>query len=348
MKKLVLKLVILFVAAGIGFAGGPQIIDAAEYDELVVYTNSGGGGRAEWITELAAKQGFKIEVVSAGGGDTANRLMAEKNNPIADVVFGLHIMNYEEFKAEDMLVQYVPAWADKVDSTMRDPEGYYHGIVKQAIVLVYNPDVYTEETAPKDWLDLWRNPEYHGKYSAFGLGGTTSRTVLTGIVMRYLDPNGELGVSEEGWAEVEQYVKNAYWLPEGEDYIQNLIDQKVPMTMLWGSGVIDKQNEYNFKFGIMVLEIGIPYVVEQVAILKGTENLETAKAFVDWFGTAEVQSAWAQRFGTSPANKNAMKSALDETRTLDELLAKSQPIDWAVVQKNVDLWVEKIELEYME
>ena len=144
MKKLLLKLVILFVAVSVGFVGGQQDVDAAEYDELVVYTNSGSGGRAEWLTELAAEQGFKIQVVQAGGGDTANRLLAEKNNPIADVVFGLHIPNYEDFKAENMLVKYVPAWVDELDSTMRDPEGYYHGIVKQAIVLVYNPDVYSD------------------------------------------------------------------------------------------------------------------------------------------------------------------------------------------------------------
>ncbi len=348
MKTLFMKLVVLFVAASVGFVGGQQNVAAVEYDDLILYTNSGDAGRGEWLTEQAAKQGFTIQIVHAGGGDTANRLIAERNNPIADVAFGLSILNYEDFKSKDMLVQYVPVWADEVDSTMRDPEGYYHGIVKQAIVLVYNPDVYTEETAPKDWPDLWQNPEYHGKYSAFGLGGGTSRVVLSSIAVRYLDPEGELGISEEGWAEIAQYVKNAYWLPEGEDFIRNLIDQKVPMTMLWGSGVISKQTEYDVTFGIMTPEIGIPYVVEQVAILKGTKHLETAKAFVDWFGSAEVQAAWAQKFGSSPANNIAMESALDETRTLDALLSKSQKIDWAVVQKYIDLWVEKIELEYME
>jgi iron(III) transport system substrate-binding protein len=348
MKKLLLKLVILCVAVSVGFVGWQKDVHAAEYDDLVVYTNSGGEGRAEWITEVAAEQGFKIQVVHAGGGDTANRLIAEKNNPIADVVFGLSILNYEDFKSKDMLVKHVPPWADEVDSTMKDAEGYYHGIVKQAIVLVYNPEVYTEENAPKDWPDLWHNPEFHGKYSAFGLGGMTSRMVLLGIAMRYLDPEGELGISDEGWKEIAQYVKHAYWLPDGEDFTQNLIDKKVPLMMLWGSGVIDRQKQYDFTFGIMVPEIGIPYVVEQVAILNGTENLESAKAFVDWFGTAEVQAAWAQQFGTSPANKIAMESASEEARALDALLSKSQPIDWAIVQKNIELWVEKIELEYME
>lgn len=348
MKTLFMKLVVLFVVASVGFAGWPKDVNAAKYDELILYTNSGDAGRGEWLTEQAAKQGFKIQIVHAGGGDTANRLIAERNNPIADIAFGLSILNYEDFKSKDMLVKYVPVWADEVDSTMSDPEGYYHGIVKQAIVLVYNPDVYTEETAPKDWPDLWHNPEYHGKYSVFGLGGGTARVVLTGIATRYLDPEGELGISQEGWSEIAQYVKHAYWLPENEDFTRNLIDQKVPMMMLWGSGVISKQEEYDFTFGLMTPEIGIPYVVEQVAIINGTKHLETAKAFVDWFGSAEVQGAWAQKFGSSPANRIAMESALEETRALDTLLAKSQKIDWAIVQKNIDLWVEKIELEYRE
>ena len=343
---LVLALVMLFSVVGCTKAADKP--GKTEYEDLVIYTNSGAEGRAEWLIEKAKEQGFTIEVVHAGGGDTANRLIAEKNNPIADVVFGLNILQFEDFKAQDMLVEYVPAWVDEVDSTMCDPEGFYHGIVKQAIVLIYNPEVYTEETAPKDWTDLWTNPEYHGKYNLFGLGGGTARTVLSGIAVRYLDPEGELGVSEEGWEQIKQYIQNGYFTGEGEDFVQNLIDKKVPMSMIWGSGVIDKADTYETTFGVMSPEIGVPFVVEQVGIMNGSNKVETAKAFIDWFGSAEVQGAWAQEFGSSPANKVAMENASEEAKALDAKLSKSQEIDWGIVQQSVEQWVEKIELEYME
>ena len=73
--------------------------------------------------------------MGAGGADLTNRLIAEKNNPIADVVFGLNNIFYENLKKEDVLDQYVPQWASQVDSGLNDPEGYYHGLVKQAILI---------------------------------------------------------------------------------------------------------------------------------------------------------------------------------------------------------------------
>jgi len=354
MKKSLEIMLVLIISASISlFAGGQKEVDTADgqsmhNDKLVVYTNSGSNGRDQWITELASQNGFKITVVEGGGGDIFNRLIAEKNSPVADVVFGLNMLNFAELKNQEILMKYKPEWTDEVDPSMKDADNFYHGIVKQAIVLVYNPSVFTKETAPKDWPDLWQKSEYHGQYNIFGLGGGTSRTVLASIAMRYLDPKGELGISAKGWEEIKQYIQKGYMNADGEDYLQNLVDKKIPMTMLWGSGVIDKQEAYNTVLGVMTPEIGVPFVVEQVAVLKKTDNPDTAKAFVNWFGSAEVQAAWAQKFGTSPANSVAMKSAKPEAVELDKMLSKAQYIDWAFVLENVNQWVEKIELEFVE
>ncbi len=320
---------------------------AIQYDDLVIYTNSGGGGRKEWLTDAAAQNGFTITVVDLGGGDIKNRLIAEKNNAVADVAFGMSMMEFEDFKAQDMLVQYVPSWAGEVDDAMKDSDGYYHGVVKQAIIAIYNSDLYTAETAPKDWPDMWQNQDYHGKYNIFGLGGGTSRTILAGIATRYLDPTGELGVSDEGWEAIKQFYQNGYICGESEDFFQNLVDQKVPISMIWGSGVVQYQNDYNLKLGVMTPDIGVPFLVEQVAIINGSKHIETAKAFVDWFGSSEVQSAWAQEFGSSPANKVAMESATDDAKYLDSILTKAQKVDWSVVRQYIEQWVEKIELEFI-
>ncbi len=354
MKKSLQIMLMLIIAASMSlYAGGQTEMDEAEdqgmhKDKLVIYTNSGSNGRDQWITDLANQNGFNITVVEGGGGDIFNRLIAEKNSPIADVAFGLNMLNFAELKKQDILMKYKPDWASEVDSSMKDADDYYHGIVKQAIVLVYNPDVYTKETAPKDWPDLWQKSEYHGQYNIFGLGGGTSRTVLASIAMRYLDSNGELGISAEGWEEIKQYIQNGYMNADGEDYIQNLVDKKIPMTMLWGSGVIDKQEAYSTVLGVMSPEIGVPFVVEQVGVLEGTDSPDTAKAFVNWFGSSEVQAAWAQEFGTAPANSVSMKSAKAEAVELDKVLSKAQYIDWAFVLENVNQWVEKIELEFVE
>ena len=51
----------------------------------------------------AAAAGFKIEIVGAGGADATNKLIAEKNNPVADVAFGLNNMYFSQVKTEGAL-----------------------------------------------------------------------------------------------------------------------------------------------------------------------------------------------------------------------------------------------------
>lgn len=324
-----------------------SVDEGTKPQSLVVYTNSGSNGRGDWLIEEAKKAGFDISVVEGGGGDIANRLLAEKNNPIADVVFGLSTLDYEKFKKEDLLVKYVPAWAQEIEAGLNDPEGYYHAIVTQAILLIYNQDTYDEATAPKDWPDLWDNDMYSGKYNVFGLGGGTSKVVLSGIITRYADPNGEYGISEEGWKEVKKYFDNARMQVEGEDWFGNVVDGSVPMSMIWSSGVSQFEKEYNAKVGVMTPEIGVPFVVEQAAVINGTKNEDAAKAFIDWFGSAEIQGAWAKQFSTAPANKGAMEMASEETKELMNSVTV-QKIDWKFVSENINNWVEKIELEILE
>ena len=44
---------------------------------LNIYTNSGADGRGEWLTERAAKDGFKVQVVDAGAADTLHKASSD-------------------------------------------------------------------------------------------------------------------------------------------------------------------------------------------------------------------------------------------------------------------------------
>ncbi|PUA40707.1 ABC transporter substrate-binding protein [Paenibacillus elgii] len=314
---------------------------------LVVYSNSLSDGRGDWLKEKAAAQGFKLEFVEAGGGDIANRLIAEKNNPVADVVFGLSTVDYEGFKTQGLLEKFKPTWSDEITAGLNDKEDYYHSLVKQAILLIYNSKLYDENTAPKDWTDLWKKSEFQNKYDApSAFGGGTIRAVLAGILVRYQDPNGEYGISKAGWDEIKNYLKNGYHAAQGEDFYANLASGKSPLGPMWSSGIATREEKYGVKAGIVKPSIGVPFVVEQIAIVKGSKNLEAAKQFVNWFGSAEVQSEWSKKFTTMPANEKALATASKDIKDLEASL-KVQNIDWAFVAKNMNKWVEKIQLELL-
>ncbi|MBT2567488.1 extracellular solute-binding protein [Arthrobacter sp. ISL-85] len=318
----------------------------ASGDTLVVYTNSNGEGRGDWLAAKAAEAGFKIEIVGAGGADATNKLIAEKNNPIADVAFGLNNMYFSQVKNEGALEAYQPAWAGEVDKGLGDGETYWP-LVKQAILLGYNSDKISKDAAPKDWTDLWTKDEFKSRYERVtGLGTATAQLVFAGILSRYRDDSGDLGISDDGWKQVEQYFKNGSPAVAKTDLFARIASGEVDMGQMPSSIIADREKSFKVNVDTVIPSVGVPLAVEQIALVKGTKKKEQAQKFIDWFGSAEVQGEFAQKFNAMPVNKGAQAKANPEVVDFFAGL-KQQDIDWGFVQKNMGAWVEKIELEYM-
>ena len=321
----------------------PTKAQAGGSQTLIVYTNSGSDGRGDWLKERAAQDGFKIEYVQLGAGDLANRLVAEKNNQIADLVFGLNAVEYEKLKTQNMLLKYEPSWAKEVDMTLGDKDGYYYPIVVQPLLLAYNPEFVAKEAAPKDWTDLAK-PELKDKATILAVNGGTCKTILASILVRYADPKGTYGISDQGWKVIKDIIQNEHIAAEGEDYWGNAVKGTRPMLMMWGSGLLQNEKTRSVDFEFMVPDVGVPYVVEEVAIFKNSKKTELAKQFADWFGSAKIQAEWSAKFGSTPAHPDALKNSSPEVKAMMAAV-KPQRIDWASVATNIDKWTEKIQLE---
>ncbi|WP_150307244.1 extracellular solute-binding protein [Planctomonas psychrotolerans] len=315
---------------------------------LIVYTNSNGDGRGEWVTEQAAEEGIDIEIVGLGGADLANRIVAEKNNPVGDVVFGLNNMYFETLKSEDAITAYTPAWSGEVDAASGDAEdGAFWPLVEQAIVTVYDTNSIDASAAPEEMSELWENDEYQGRYEVnTSLGQATPQLVLAGLLAPYIDEDGDLGVSDEGWEQVEAYFANGSPAVEGTDLYARITRDEVDYGVIPSSGITSRDAEYGTETGVISPENGVPYVTEQIAIINGTDNQDQAEAFIDWFGSAEVQGEFAAEFAAYPVNEGAKAQALPEVTELIESLPK-QDIDYALTRERIGEWVEKTELEYL-
>ena len=79
------SMVVLFAGCSQQSQHGAKASKAAK---IVLYSNSLSSGRGAWLKKEAANAGFNITPVSLGGGDVINRLVSEKNKPVADVVYG--------------------------------------------------------------------------------------------------------------------------------------------------------------------------------------------------------------------------------------------------------------------
>lgn len=325
-------------AAGSGAATGTG--------SLVVYSNSLSDGRGDWLAEQAKARGLTLNLVDLGGADVMNRLLAEKNNPVADVTFGLNNVYFEKLSAEGVLDPITPVWAGEVDATLGDGKQFWP-IVREPIMLVYADSAYPKGAgAPADWPQLWTDPAFKGKYETpTSLGGATTQMVLSGIIARHLDPGGEYGVSAAGWEAVQNFFGNGSPAVKGTELFARLKSGEVTCGQMWLAGKKAREKQYGISTTAVQPTIGVPNSVQHVAAITGKGGKPEVRAFVDWFGSAEIQGQWSQQFFTAPANTKAKGDA--EAVSMTDSFAV-QKIDWKIVAANVDQWIEKIQLDYLK
>ncbi len=309
----------------------------------MIYSPQADADRVGWLTEHAeADLGFDVEFLCAGGSDLSDRLVAEKANPQADVVMGLVQTLMYNLKDQDILQQYTPSWADDIDDAYKDKDGYFYEFWQTPIIICYNPDYVTDP--PTSWQDLIKD-EYKGLYSVGTPQGQTIKSYIIGMLWPYYDAStGE--ISQDGWDFLTTLYANSYEMPTDGDAWQLFKDGTVPIMMTWYDGAKTKSAEYGCNVEYVKPADGTPVVSEGIGIVNGTDQLEKAKAYEDWWGSAETQATYAEEFGVVPVSQKALDLCSDEVKE-DAEMFKPQDIDWEVAAEKSDAWFEKIQLEIM-
>lgn len=315
-------------------------------ETIVVYSPQGDELRGTWIKDKAkAELGLDIQFLCAGGGELSDRLVAEKNNPQADVVMGLAQTAMYKLKTEDILDVYEPAWVKGLPEVYRDKDGYFNSFWQTPIVIAYNPEFLSSDKAPKGWEDL-NKPEYNGLYGIGATSSQTTRTYLVGMLWQYYD--AETGdISQEGWDFLSQVYENAGTLPSSDaDIWKSFKDGELPILLWWYGGVVSNCEKNQIPVEYVKPESGTPVVAEAIGLVKGGKSQDGGKKFIDWFGSAEVMAAYAKEFGQAPASPEAIALCPEEVKE-NATMFTAQNIDWEVAAQNLDKWLEKIELEIM-
>jgi iron(III) transport system substrate-binding protein len=335
-------------AAGLAVAPGLSGCSSGSESRLVVYSNAVSDGRGDWMIANAKEAGFDVTVVDLGGGDLKNRLIAERARPQADVVFGLNDSFFYQLRDADVLQTYTPSWGNDVDTSFGDRE-YFWPMYRFPILLVYNTAVWTEETAPKDWFDLWQDPRFFGQYETpAALGGMTSQTVIAGILSRYRqEGEGSVAdVADEGWEAIDQYFQNGNRAVEGTDLFARIASGDVSMGQMWMHGRIPREEQFQVETRGVAQEIGVPTVIESIAMVNDTPRGDLAARFIDWFGSAETAAAWSNEFYYVPINEEALPNG-DQQAIAEADSFGIQDIDWRFVAANLDEWIERVTLRYL-
>lgn len=121
------------VLGACGGAGGQD-----EGTTLIIYTSKENEEIAEYLpVAQAAMPDLTLEVLRLSTGDLTARLLAERDNPQADVIWGVAATSMMIFQEEGMLEPYAPEGLEVILPQFRDPADPPHWVGVDAYVTAF-------------------------------------------------------------------------------------------------------------------------------------------------------------------------------------------------------------------
>ena len=162
MKKPVFFLIIIFLMI-VGLLAWRSATTTPMAPAVIVYVSEDQVFSEPILRDFENETGIKVKAVydteEAKSTGAMNRLIAEKNNPQADVYWANEPIRAEVLKQKGIADSYVSVNAMDIPAVFKDPEGYWTGFSARARVLIVNNSV---ENKPATIM-AYTDPRWKGK-----------------------------------------------------------------------------------------------------------------------------------------------------------------------------------------
>jgi iron(III) transport system substrate-binding protein len=262
--------------------------------KLVIYTAKENDEIEKYMPiAQAAMPDVQLEILRLSTGDLTARLLAEKDNPQADVIYGTAATSMMIFQEEGMLEPYAPKGVETILPQFKDANDppYWVGVDAYVTAFCVNTALAQEKNLPipQSWEDLL-NPVYQGQIVMPSPASSGTGFMFVSSVLQGLGEN-------EGWEYLKELDKNmAIYTKSGS----------APCKMA-GAGeytigisfefVAAQQIAAGAPLALVLPAEGSGYEMEVSAIVKGTKKEEAAKQFLDWAISDEAMGLYAEYFG---------------------------------------------------
>ena len=266
---------------------------SAQKTQLTVYT------ALETDQLKAYQQGFEkanptIELVWVrdSTGIITAKLLAEKNNPKADVVMGVAATSMAIFDTEGMLVPYAPPGLNRLAAQYRDPKNppAWVGMDVWGSAICFN---YVEAAKrgipqPKSWKDLL-NPIYKGQIV---MPHPASSGTGFFDVSAWLQLWGEA----DGWKFMDALHENiAQYMHSGSRPCAAAAAGEYTVGISFEYRA-NREKARGAPIDLVFPKEGLGWDLEATGIHKGTKNMAAAQKLLDWSVTDEAMALYAANF----------------------------------------------------
>lgn len=270
------------VLAAAGIVAGP----GAEAGNLVLYTASNPKIEKDVMEAFQKKHpDVKVNAINQSTGPITQRIIAEKANPQADVVWMMADNALEQLKKAGVLEPYQPK-GSPVLKDFRDPDAFYIGHNATVMAMAVNTKLLKEKNvpAPTTWEDLIK-PEYKGMIAV--AAPTKSGTGLS-IFSTMLDAFG--------WNFIDNLHQNVFqYGTSGSQPARQAGAGEAPIGLTYDIAVL-QQKDAGLPVEMVVGRIS-PNVIEGAGLIAKGPNPKEGRLFMDWLFSAEGIKVLAPHVG---------------------------------------------------
>ncbi|MBZ9965868.1 extracellular solute-binding protein [Mesorhizobium sp. BR1-1-2] len=241
----------------------------------------------------AAHPDIDVNWIRDAGGVIHARLLAERDNPRADVIFGVPVTDIVGLARDGLIEPYAPKDYMKLQPKFRDKQNppLWTGLEMYLNVICFN----TVEAAkrgipePKSWTDLAK-PIYKGQIA---MPNPTMSNTGYGYVHSWIQKMGE----EKAWDFLSKLHENVSvytnssstpckYAATGEYVIGLSTDLTGPFLKTKGAPL-----------ALLVPDNETAWDIESTAMVKGSKKPDAAKVLIDWGASKEAHALFNKYYG---------------------------------------------------
>ncbi len=320
-----------------GWLGGFAVAHAAD---LNVYTIWPENYARPMFQEFEKQTGIKVNFLRFSSGEALSRVIAEKNNPRVDVLFGGPVETFAAGIKEGIFESYKSPSFAKLPARFKQADGQWTAIADDPLVFMTNAAFLKTNNLkpPASWDDLL-NAAYKNMLQM--ADARTSGTAVTRI-FSVLEVNGR--DEDKAFAYLKKLRKNV------QVYTKSGGGGTLPVGLGQAGGgiffIVDALETKAKGYDVVVSfpKEGIGSSAEAIGLIKGAKNAESGKKLIDFATSPAMQSKLAEfKVNFVPANPEVETEA-----SLAEVLkgARIFPIDDAYAGANrkriVERWIKEV------
>jgi iron(III) transport system substrate-binding protein len=259
--------------------------------QLTVYTAYENDDLSAFKKAFEARQpDVVINWVRDSTGIVAAKLMAEKDNPRADVVWGLAVTNLDLIKAQGLLIPYAPPNLARIPAAFRDAAEPPAWIGNNAWIcaISYNEVEGKKRSVPKPkaWTDL-TNPAYRGQIV---MPHPASSGTGFMYVSAWLQAYGE----EKGWQLMDGLHENISRYTHSGSAPAVIAGRGESVVGLAFEFRASRLKQEGAPIDIVLPTEALGWEMNAMAIVKGTKKLDAAKNLMDWASSDEAMRLYGK------------------------------------------------------